>query len=122
MVSLRNQSVTLRPALFSVCVQGRIDAGAHGGKLVGHAEETSELWQNLVRVVYKALEALVTSGDPAAVRTIKDVDILLRRDDLPRARAAAAAVALDYFEVMGVAHAGGQGSRYCRCFGVRESR
>ena len=45
-------------------VQGWIDAGAHGGKLVGHAEKTSELWQNLVRVVHKALEADAHGVDP----------------------------------------------------------
>jgi hypothetical protein len=50
----------------------------------------------------QAVALWVATKDPAAVRTTKDVDILLRRDDLPRARAAAAAVALDYFEVAGV--------------------
>ena len=34
--------------------------------------------------------------------TTKDVDILLRREDLSRARGAANSVALDYFEVAGV--------------------
>jgi len=32
-------------------VQGRIDAGAHGGKLVSHVEEASKLWQNLLGAV-----------------------------------------------------------------------
>src|SRR5205807_3422227 len=50
----------------------------------------------------QAVALWVATKDPAAVRTTKDVDILLRREDLPRARAAAAAVALDYFEVLGV--------------------
>jgi hypothetical protein len=50
----------------------------------------------------QAVALWVASKDPAAVRTTKDVDILLRREDLPAARAAAAAVDLDYFEVMGV--------------------
>ena len=50
----------------------------------------------------QAVALWVATKDPAAVRTTKDVDILLRPDDLPRARAAAASVALDYFEVMGV--------------------
>jgi hypothetical protein len=50
----------------------------------------------------QAVALWVATRDPAAVRTTKDVDILLRREDLPRARAAAAAVALDYFEVVGV--------------------
>ncbi len=44
----------------------------------------------------------VAQKDPAAVRTTKDVDVLLNRSDLPRARAAAMLVGLDYFEVMGV--------------------
>src|SRR5260370_33716774 len=50
----------------------------------------------------QAVALWVATRDPAAVRTTKDVDILLRREDLPRARAAATAVALDYFEVAGV--------------------
>jgi hypothetical protein len=50
----------------------------------------------------QAVALWVATKDPAAVRTTKDVDVLLRREDLPRARAAAAAVGLDYFEVLGV--------------------
>ena len=50
----------------------------------------------------QAVALWVATKDPAAVRTTKDVDILLRRDDLPKARAAAASVALDYFEMLGV--------------------
>jgi hypothetical protein len=50
----------------------------------------------------QAVALWVASKDPAAVRTTKDVDVLLRRQDLPRARAAVAAVGLDYFEVVGV--------------------
>ncbi len=50
----------------------------------------------------QAVALWVASRDPAAVRTTKDVDILLRREDLPQARAAALAVRMDYFEVMGV--------------------
>jgi hypothetical protein len=50
----------------------------------------------------QAVALWVATRDPAAVRTTKDVDILLRREDLPRARTAAATVALDYFEVLGV--------------------
>jgi len=37
----------------------------------------------------QAVALWVATKDPAAVRTTKDVDILLRREDLPRARAAA---------------------------------
>ena len=50
----------------------------------------------------QAVALWVATREPAAVRTTKDVDILLRREDLPRARAAAAAAAFDYFEVLGV--------------------
>src|SRR3954469_17669834 len=50
----------------------------------------------------QAVALWVATRDPAAVRTTKVVDILLRREDLPRARAAATAVAFDYFEVAGV--------------------
>lgn len=50
----------------------------------------------------QAVALWVATRDPAAVRTTKDVDILLCREDLPRARAAALAVNMDYFEVVGV--------------------
>jgi hypothetical protein len=50
----------------------------------------------------QAVALWVTTRDPAAVRTTKDVDVLLQHRDLPRARAAALAVNMDYFEVMGV--------------------
>jgi hypothetical protein len=50
----------------------------------------------------QAVALWVASKDPSAVRTTKDVDILLRRNDLARARAAALSVDLDYFETMGV--------------------
>ena len=50
----------------------------------------------------QAVALWVATRDPAAVRTTKDIDILLRRADLPRARTAALAVDMDYFEVLGV--------------------
>jgi len=50
----------------------------------------------------QAVAMWVATRDPAAVRTTKDVDILIRREDLPRARAAALSIEMDYFEVMGV--------------------
>src|SRR5437764_2429159 len=50
----------------------------------------------------QAVALWVATKDPAAVRTTKDVDILLRREDLPEARAAALSIGMDYFEVMGV--------------------
>lgn len=50
----------------------------------------------------QAVAIWVASKDPAAVRTTKDVDILLDRRDLPKARAAANKAGLDYFEVLDV--------------------
>src|SRR5262245_16923903 len=50
----------------------------------------------------QAVALWVATRYPAAVRTAKDVDVLLRRSDLPRARAAALAANLDYFETLGV--------------------
>jgi hypothetical protein len=44
----------------------------------------------------------VASKDPAAVRTTKDVDILLKREDLPRAKAAAISAGMEYCEVIDV--------------------
>lgn len=50
----------------------------------------------------QAVALWVSTVDPEAVRTTKDVDMLLRREDLPRARAAALTADFDYFEVIGV--------------------
>jgi hypothetical protein len=50
----------------------------------------------------QAVALWVATKDPAAVRTTKDVDILMRREDLGRARGAARSVDMDYFETMGV--------------------
>ena len=50
----------------------------------------------------QAVALWVATREPAAVRTTKDVDLLVRREDLPQARAAALSVEMDYFEVLGV--------------------
>ena len=50
----------------------------------------------------QAVALWVATVDPAAVRTTKDVDILLDRSHLSAARSAAKSVAMDYFETMGV--------------------
>ena len=50
----------------------------------------------------QAVALWVATKDPAAVRTTKDVDILLSRVDLPKAKAAALKIGLDYFEVVDV--------------------
>jgi hypothetical protein len=50
----------------------------------------------------QAVALWVATKDPAAVRTTKDVDILLQRQDLPRAKTAAMKAGLDYFEALDV--------------------
>jgi hypothetical protein len=50
----------------------------------------------------QAVAYWVATIDPDAVRTTKHVDLLIRRADLPGARAAAASAGFDYFEVLGV--------------------
>jgi hypothetical protein len=50
----------------------------------------------------QAVALWVATKDPAAVRTTKDVDILIRRSDLPQARKAGLAAGMEYFEVLGV--------------------
>lgn len=50
----------------------------------------------------QAVALWVSSRNPSATRTTKDVDILLNRGDLGRARAAARTIEMDYFETMGV--------------------
>jgi hypothetical protein len=49
-----------------------------------------------------AVRAWVAQADEAAVRTTRDVDILLRRSDLPRAKAALEAVGFIYRHVRGI--------------------
>src|ERR1700722_3349042 len=46
----------------------------------------------------QAVALWVATKDPAAVRTTQNVDILLHRNELPKARAAASTIAMDYFE------------------------
>jgi hypothetical protein len=50
----------------------------------------------------QAVALWVATRDPAAMRTTKDVDLLLNRSDLGRARSAARNAGMDYFETMGV--------------------
>jgi hypothetical protein len=50
----------------------------------------------------QAVALWVATKDPAAVRTTKDIDLLLPRTQLPLARAAARTVEMDYFETLGV--------------------
>ena len=50
----------------------------------------------------QAVALWVATVDEAAVRIAKDVDIMIRRQDLPEVRKAALSVGLEYFEVLGV--------------------
>jgi len=50
----------------------------------------------------QAVALWVATKDPAAVRSTKDVDILVRRDDLSIVRKAALSVGMEYFEVLSV--------------------
>lgn len=50
----------------------------------------------------QAVALWVATIDPAAVRVTKDVDLLLSRDDLTAALAAASKAKFEYFEVLGV--------------------
>lgn len=50
----------------------------------------------------QAVALWVATKDPAAVRTTKDVDILVRRQNLPEVRKAALSAGMEYFEVLGV--------------------
>jgi hypothetical protein len=50
----------------------------------------------------QAVVAWVSTIDPDATRTTKDVDILLQRDDLARAKMAAAEANFEYLEIAGV--------------------
>jgi hypothetical protein len=50
----------------------------------------------------QAVAAWVATREPDAVRVTKDVDVLLNRRDLPKAKAAALSIGMEYFEVVGV--------------------
>jgi hypothetical protein len=50
----------------------------------------------------QAVALWVATMDEAAVRITKDVDIMIRREDLPAVRKAALSVGMEYFEVLGV--------------------
>jgi hypothetical protein len=50
----------------------------------------------------QAVALWVATRDPSAVRTTKDVDLLVRRSDLPKVRAAANLAGFEYFETLGV--------------------
>src|SRR3954453_11473632 len=87
------------PSLWEKHVMALDDVSDRLRRITTALEETSVPY---ALVGGQAVALWVATRDPAAVRTTKDVDILLRREDLPRARAAALSIGMDYFEVMGV--------------------
>ena len=50
----------------------------------------------------QAVAAWVSTRDPDAVRVTKDVDILVSREDLPKFRAVALSLGMEYCEILGV--------------------
>lgn len=87
------------PDLWKLYTMAMDDVTARLGRICAALNEKSVPF---ALVGGQAVALWVTTRDPAAVRTTKDVDVLLQRSDLPRARAAAIAAGMDYFEVMGV--------------------
>jgi hypothetical protein len=75
-------------------------------KVTDRLERITRAWEEaavpFALVGGQAVALWVATRDPAAVRTTKDIDILLRREDLAAARAAALLIGMDYFEVLGV--------------------
>ena len=81
-----------------------------------HAMAVEDVAQRMVRIVGaldaaqlpyalvggQAVALWVATVDEAATRITKDVDIMIRREDLPAVRKAALTVEMDYFEVLGV--------------------
>jgi hypothetical protein len=85
--------------LWEACAMALDDVARRLRRITAALEEKSVPY---AVVGGQAVAVWVATREPAAVRTTKDVDLLICRDDLPRARAAALSVEMDYFEVMGV--------------------
>jgi hypothetical protein len=92
-------TATLAPRLWEKYVMALDEVGQRLQRITQALEQAAVPY---ALVGGQAVALWVATKDPAAVRTTKGIDILLRRTDLPRARAAALAVGLDYFEVVGV--------------------
>lgn len=87
------------PGLWEKHVMALEDVTRRLERIVGALEATAVPY---ALIGGQAVALWVATRDPAAVRTTKDVDLLLRREDLPQAKAAALSVDMDYFEVVGV--------------------
>jgi hypothetical protein len=80
--------------------------GPSGGKIQERLERTATALEN-AGIPYaiiggNAVRAWVAQADEAAVRTTRDVDVLLRRTDLPAATAALEAAGFNYRHVRGI--------------------
>lgn len=83
------------------------------GRYVMALDDVSERLERIIRcldqagiryalVGGQAVALWVATVDPSAVRTTKDIDLLLDRGSLLAAREAAKSIGMDYFETMGV--------------------
>jgi hypothetical protein len=96
---MADSEAVLPVSLWEKHIMALEDVSARMQRITGALESASVPY---ALVGGQAVALWVATKDPAAVRTTKDVDLLIRREDLPRARAAALSVEMDYFEVMGV--------------------
>jgi hypothetical protein len=114
-LGIYSQAYSLRNKLFKISFMASTitNTNTPWSRYIMALDDVSNLLQRVCRAFFQAQVPYALVGgqavalwvavkDPAAVRTTKDVDVLLSRGDLPRAKAAAMSVGLDYFEVMGV--------------------
>src|SRR5258706_8332435 len=87
------------PGLWEKYIMALDDVTARLQRIT-HALETMGVPYALVGG--QAVALWVATKDPAAVRTTKDVDLLLRRGDVPKARAATRSIDMEYYELIGV--------------------
>jgi hypothetical protein len=86
-----------------------LDVFSHYGRVMDEIEDrkrriTAALAQHGVQYALiggQAVIAWVSTVDPDATRTTKDVDILLRRADLAEAKRAAGTAGFEYYELLG---------------------
>jgi hypothetical protein len=86
-----------------------LDVFSHYGRVMDEIEDrkrriTAALAQHGVQYALiggQAVIAWVSTVDPDATRTTKDVDILLRRADLAEAKRAATTAGFEYYELLG---------------------
>jgi hypothetical protein len=109
MVMAQNDPLTLDAAAPAAQSVPWLDLYSHYGRVMDEIEDrkrriTAVLAQHGVEYALiggQAVIAWVSTVDPDATRTTKDVDILLRRSDLERAKHAAATAGFEYYEILG---------------------